>query len=43
MDNEIICDKYINQFLLRGRKFVEHRLKVILRADILMKNMMLMC
>lgn len=24
MDNEIICDKYINQFLLRGRKFVEY-------------------
>lgn len=24
MDNEIICDKYINRFLLRGRKFVEY-------------------
>ena len=24
MDNEIICDKYINQLLLRGKKFVQY-------------------
>lgn len=24
MDNELICNKFINQYLLRGRKFVEY-------------------
>lgn len=24
MDNELICNKLINQYLLRGRKFVEY-------------------
>ena len=24
MDNELICNKFINQYLLRGRKFVEN-------------------
>lgn len=24
MDNELICNKFINQYLLRSRKFVEY-------------------
>lgn len=24
MDNELICNKFINRYLLRGRKFVEY-------------------